>query len=101
MARARQRKRDQVGCEPVTYGPDGNGFPKLHMRSIPVSAEIGDRNRSGQILIEKTSQRGNHRLGRIWKLHCPDKRRHKNGKDFYYGANGCDFHDLPKRRQGI
>jgi hypothetical protein len=57
-----------------------------------MSVEIGDKNRNGQILVEKTNRRGNHPFAKIWILRCPDKQHHGNRKEFTYRANSCDFH---------
>jgi hypothetical protein len=57
-----------------------------------MSAKIGDHNRNGQILIEKTSKPGNHPYATTWRLRCHEKQRHKDGADFEYNANSCDFH---------
>jgi hypothetical protein len=72
-----------------------------------MSVEIGDKNQNGQVLIEKTSKPGNHPYATIWRLRCQEKQCHKDGKEFDYGANSCDFHIRkcpmcdPKAARGI
>lgn len=49
-------------------------------------SKIGVANRNRQLLLEKTSRRGNHRFARLWILRCE-----VCGEK--YGANSCDFHN--------
>ena len=61
---------------------------KLRFKELDaeISASLGPRNRNGQILIRKTSEKGNHPFANIWILRC-SVCRHE------YQANSCDFHE--------
>jgi hypothetical protein len=50
-----------------------------------MSAQVGDSNAHGQILVEKTNVRSpNHPFANVWILRCPIRG--------IYKANSCDFH---------
>lgn len=58
-------------------------FPRVYNMSM--SAQVGDANSNGQVLVEKTKDRSpNHPFAKVWIVRCP---RHG-----IYRANSCDFH---------
>ena len=70
---------------------------------MPTSTrKVGDINQNGQVLIEKTSLRGNDHLQYIWVLECTRSGSIASECRYRYGANGSDFHHrlCPKCQNG-
>lgn len=54
-------------------------------------SQVGDTNRNGQRLIEKTNIPGNDHLHYTWVLECQQVDYHGEQCGHQYGANGTDY----------
>lgn len=76
---------DSHRCFMAMNMPTINGAARNVLYNKVMSAQVGEANANGQILVQKTNvPSANHRFARVWIVRCP-----KHGT---YKANSCDFH---------